>query len=228
MSVSCIGTCSECGAKRFWLSDTLALQLDDGSLKCLPHPAEEGACEQEGLTLDQASERGRLYRETFYVCDHCGRGGEIIEQVKYRGVVLFPQTAWGDVKLAVGLAVVITPILVWLRWWPAVAAISATLGVYPLMEWWKRRKAAASDPRRAFPKPDAPGRIAVAPPTRGCVPEVIVGHVVVDAERGAPSASGACCDRPDWHWAGGQRDEDKIPCYASGRGVMTVSERSIH
>src|SRR3954470_1502218 len=80
MSVSCLGTCSNCGARRSWLSDTMSLQLDDGRLKCLPHPAESGACELEGLTLAQASERGRLYRETFYVCRSCGRDGELIER----------------------------------------------------------------------------------------------------------------------------------------------------
>jgi hypothetical protein len=67
MSVSCIGTCSACGAKRFWLSDTMSIQLDDGRLKCLPHPAERGSCESKSLTLAQASDRGRLHRETFIV-----------------------------------------------------------------------------------------------------------------------------------------------------------------
>src|SRR3954468_24723128 len=80
MSVSCLGTCSNCGARRFWLSDTMSLQMDDGRLKCLPHPAESGYCEREGLTLGQASARGRLYRETFYVCRNCGREGETIER----------------------------------------------------------------------------------------------------------------------------------------------------
>ncbi len=75
MSVSCLGTCSHCGAQRFWLSDTLSLQLDDGQLKCLPHPAERDECEKAGLTLAQASDRKRLYRETFFVCRNCGSRG---------------------------------------------------------------------------------------------------------------------------------------------------------
>jgi hypothetical protein len=83
MSVSCVGTCSACGVRRFWLSETLSLQLDDASLKCLPHPGESGSCEKEGLTLAQASERGRLYEETFYVCRRCGRDGVLIAPRKY-------------------------------------------------------------------------------------------------------------------------------------------------
>jgi hypothetical protein len=78
MSASCVGTCSHCGATRFWLSDTLSLQLDDGRLECLPHPAERGSCEARGLTLAQASDRRRLFRETFFVCRHCGKDGETI------------------------------------------------------------------------------------------------------------------------------------------------------
>jgi hypothetical protein len=44
-------------------------------------------CEREyGLTLMQASDRGRLYRETFFVCRHCGRDGETIEQHVARAI----------------------------------------------------------------------------------------------------------------------------------------------
>jgi hypothetical protein len=227
MSVSCIGTCSHCGVKRWWLSSTLALQLDDGSLKCLAHPGESYDCEQEGLTLPQASERRRLFRETFYTCHHCGRTGEVIEPETYRGWQS-QRSFWGDLKMVLILAAVTLPFCIWFRWWSAVGAVAGTIVIFPLMEWWKRRKAAASDPRRAFPRPDAPGQTIIAPPTRGSIEEFVVGHVTGTSDDGAPTATGPCCDQPDWRWAGSERDEDKIPCYACGRAVMKVSEHSIH
>jgi hypothetical protein len=79
MSASCVGTCSHCGVRWFWLSDTMSLQLDDGRVECLPHPAEREACERKRLTLAQASARGRLYRGTFYVRRNRGRDGEMIQ-----------------------------------------------------------------------------------------------------------------------------------------------------
>src|SRR3954449_5277031 len=115
MSVSCVGTCLHCGARRFWLSDTMSLQLDDGRLKCLPHPAERGACEKEGLTLAQASERGRLYRETFYVCRNCGKGGETIEKQTVRSSQEF--SVGRAMKLGWGSAAIVIPVLTWMRWW---------------------------------------------------------------------------------------------------------------
>src|SRR5687768_9151555 len=126
MSVSCVGTCSHCGASRFWLSDTMTLQLDDGQLKCLPHPGERYECEREGLTLAQASDRGRLYRETFYVCRNCGTDGGTIETQQasddsltfsVRGAMIW---GWGS-------AAVVVPLLIWIGLWPAAVAFGAAL-----------------------------------------------------------------------------------------------------
>ena len=73
---------------------------------------------------------------------------------------------------------------------------------------------------------DAPGRVAVGPPEGGSIPG-IVGRKTGDTNH-LPTATGPCCDRPNWKWAGLQRDGDRIPCFACGRGVMAVSESAIH
>ena len=227
MSVSCVGTCSACGVRRLWISDTFSLQLDDGSLKCLPHPGERGACEREGLTLAQASRRGRLYRETFYVCHHCGRMGEFIEQR--------PGFAEHDVqaisvrsaaKLSVALLVIPLPLALWYRWWDGVMLVGIMAVVLPVTAWRDHRKQAAALKARGLPRPGAPGEVPVAPPTRGCIDGIVIGHKLPGWDRG-PIATGPCCDRPNWKWAGSQRDADQIPCCACGRGVMTVSEPCI-
>jgi len=44
----------------------------------------------------QASARGRLYRETFYVCRHCGREGETIQKQFAKDIepITFTACAW--------------------------------------------------------------------------------------------------------------------------------------
>lgn len=229
MSVSCIGTCSACGVQRFWLSDTLAIQMDDGSLKCLPHPREDTYCEREGLTLEQAYERGRLFRETFYVCRSCGRMGEIIEPCRWRQMHLIPpQTFLGDLKLMLWIAGFALPVSLWLRWWGAVAAVLLTVVVFPLNEWRKRHKEQRTDPRRLMPLPSAPGRTPIPAPTRGSRADQVVGRAN-GGGTSVPPAIGPCCERPDWIAAFSVKDEDKIRCCVCGcGGVMTVSEHSIH
>src|SRR5438045_4486461 len=125
MSVSCVGTCSNCGRKQFWLSDTLSLQLDNGTLKCLPHPAERSACEQEGLALEHASELSRLYRETFYVCRNCGKVGEIIAKHSISDLQVLSSVR-GAMKFGWGLAVIVVPFLAWMRWWETAVIIGGT------------------------------------------------------------------------------------------------------
>src|SRR5678816_2741719 len=117
MSVSCVGTCSTCGARRFWLSDTMSLQLDDGRLECLPHPGERATCESKGLTLAQASDRGRLYRETFFVCRHCGRDGVTIEKQTVHDDPPLTFSVHGAMKWGWGSAAIVVPFLMWMRWW---------------------------------------------------------------------------------------------------------------
>jgi hypothetical protein len=229
MSASCVGTCSACGVRRFWLSDTLSLQLDDGSLKCLPHPAEGWACEQAGLTLAQASQRGRLYRETFYVCHHCGREGEIIEQrPAFRDETIHAFSVRGAIKFGVACAVIALPLAMWFDWWDGAIFFGIMAAVIPWTAWRENRKAAAELRKRGLPRDDAPGQTPLSPPSRGCGPEAVIGHVVRVNKRGAPAATGPCCDKPDWRWAGCEREEDRIPCYACGRGVMTISDQAIH
>jgi hypothetical protein len=228
MSVSCVGTCSNCGRKRFWLSDTLSLHMDDGKLICLPHPAESGACEAKGLTLAQASERGRLYWETFYVCRTCGKEGETIERKIHPAacdpfMVSIPRA----MKWCWGTAVIVVPFLMWMRWWQSVAVIGATLFSAPGMFWWDNRKRLKEIAARGFPRSNAPGGVTIAEPAKGLSDEIIVGRLEKD-EYGKMRATGACCNRPDWIEAWSAKEEDRVPCYACGQGVMEVSEFSIH
>ena len=230
MSVSCVGTCSNCGVRRFWLSDTLSLQMDDGRLKCLPHPAEAGYCEQEGLTLAQASERRRLYRETFYVCRNCGKTGETIEKkvMKDWGWDPFTTSVRGAMKWSWGSAAIVVPFLLWMHWWQAAEVIGATLVLWPGACWWENRKIAKARGDRGLPRADAPGGFPVAAPTAGCTAETVVGRALPSESRMALRATGPCCDRPDWIEAFAVRDEDRVPCAACRQGVMVVSEQSVH
>jgi hypothetical protein len=227
VSVSCVGTCSACGVRRFWLSDTLALHMDDGSMTCLRHPAESCDCETQGLTLAQASERGRLYRETFYVCRRCGRMGEIIEREHVRDSSR-SCSVWGAFKVGWGAAAVVVSLLVWMRWWTAAMVIGGTLLLWPWIVWRENRRTQAEATANGLPRADAPGRAPVGAPSRGSVDDTIVLGRRVGGTDISPTASGACCDRPDWIAAYLVKDEDHVPCCACGRGVMTVSEHSLH
>jgi hypothetical protein len=226
MSASCVGICSNCGARQFWLSDTTSLQLDDGRLACLPHPAESGACETHGLTLAQASNRGRLYRETFYVCRHCGREGETIHKQTFhhRDMML---NVRGAMKWGWGSALVVIPFLAWMRWWQGVAVIGTILLSLPAIAWWENRKIANGLSARGLPRPDAPGRSPIPEPTEGLDPETIIGRTTTTGP-GWPQATGPCCDQPDWIDASSAKDEDRVPCRECGQGVMVVSELSLH
>jgi hypothetical protein len=232
MSASCVGTCSACGVRRFWLSDTLSLQLDDGTLKCLRHPGESYDCEAEGLTLAQAADRGRLYRETFFVCRSCGRTGEIIERRAARAHEhpLRPFSVRAMTTAGLMIGGVLGAAAVWFRVWDLAMWAAIVLTVLPLVAWNENRKWNAELSRRGLPRADAPGRVPVAPPKRGCLrnsDELVIGRRVGDVHI-PPAATGACCDRPNWKWAGCEREEDRIPCYACGRGVMTISDHAIH
>jgi hypothetical protein len=141
MSLSGVGTCLHCGASRFSLSDTLSLQLDDGRMDCLPHPAGREMCEAKGLTLAQASERGRLFRETFFVCRHCGKEGETIDKAVFNDqpLTFSVRGAW---KFGWGSAAVVIPLLAWMRWWTGVATLGTTLLAMPAIYWREKRKIA--------------------------------------------------------------------------------------
>ena len=225
MSASCVGTCASCGATRFWLSDTLSLQLDDGKLECLPHPGERWACESHGLTLAQASARGRLYREMFYVCRHCGREGQTIEKRKVHDRDTF--TVRGAMKWGWGSAVIVIPFLAWMRWWQGVTVIGTTLLALPAIYWWENRQIAKGLSARGLPRPDAPGRSPIPEPTRGLDTDTVVGRITSPGP-GWSRATGPCCDQPDWVDASSVKDEDRVPCRACGKGVMVVSQHALH
>jgi hypothetical protein len=206
--------------------------MDDGQLKCLPHPGERWASEREGLTLEQAAERGRLYRETFFVCRHCGKDGEIIE--KFEKYVGFD---WKQLTISVrqaikwcwGSAAILIAFFAWMRWWEPAVIFGVTLLSVPCVFWWDNRRTAKEYSRPDLPRDDAPGRVPIAAPVAGCWDELatIVGEVLMkDAD--SIQATGSCCDQPDWVYAGRVTDADRITCSACGKGVMVLSEHSIH
>jgi hypothetical protein len=203
----------------------MSLQLDDGQLKCLPHPGEQYSCEKLGLTLEQASDRGRLFRETFFVCRHCGKDGEIIETQRYSDPATV--TVRNAMKWGWSSAVIVVPFLIWIGWWQAAAVVGATLLSSPGAYWWENRKRAKAMVARGFPRSGAPGSIPIAPPTVGCDPEVIVGQPL-PSEPPERRATGPCCDQREWIEAFRVSDDDHIPCPACGRGRMTTSAHSIH
>lgn len=135
----------------------MSLQTDDGRLKCLPHPGEHWACEKFGLTLGQASERGRLYRETFYVCRNCGREGETIQRQDADDSP-YTFSVRGAMKWCWAAAGIVVPPLVWMRWWWAAVGVGGWLLVMPGHVWWENRKEANAVAARGFPHADAPGR----------------------------------------------------------------------
>lgn len=226
MSVSCVGTCSNCNAKQFWLSNTLSIQLDDGHLKCLPHPGESGMCEKQGLTLVQASDRGRLYRETFYVCRNCGKNCETI--AKHIAKDFFaPFTVREAMKWGWGSALIVVPFLAWMGWWQGVVVIGGTLLASPGIYWWENKKVAKALAARGLPSADAPGKVPIALPTAGCFDESVVGQLTTD-ENGQATATGPCCDKPDWIEAFRVSDDDRVPCCVCKQGLMVVSEHAIH
>ena len=126
-----------------------------------------------------------------------------------------------------GSAVIVVPLLAWMGWWQAVAAIGGTLVASPGIYWWENRKIAKALAARGLPRADAPGRFAIAEPTAGFRTESVVGRIVTN-DAGKIRATGPCCEKPDWIDAFSVTDEDRVPCYACGQGVMVVSEHSIH
>lgn len=50
----------------------LAIKLDSGEFKPLPHPAETSTLKSLGYNWNSAARQGRLYRVTFKICKKCG------------------------------------------------------------------------------------------------------------------------------------------------------------
>ena len=199
--------------------------MDDGQLTCLPHPDESGTCEMKGLTLAQASKRGRLYRETFYVCRNCGKDGKTIEKEIIKDSATFP--VLGAMKWGWGAAAIVVPFLIWMRWWEVAAVIGITLLSSPAIYWWENRKLAKALAARCIPRPDAPGQSPIAEPAAGCGCEMVIGQPL-PAEAGELRATGSCCDKPDWIEAFLVKVEDRVPCPTCGHGIMFVSQHAIH
>jgi hypothetical protein len=201
--------------------------MDDGRLKCLRHPGENYDCEAEGLTLEQASERSRLFHETFYVCRNCGRNGATIEKRVYRRRETL--TVRGAMIWGWGSALIVVPLLAWMRWWQAAFVIGLTLLSMPGIYWWENRKLDKALSLRGLPRPDAPGRYPIPEPTTGSNDDraAIVGRKLTTDPLN-PQATGPCCDAPEWIPAWRVTNDDKVPCHACGEGVMTVSDHGIH
>jgi len=190
----------------------------------LRHPGERFNCEEYGLTLGQASKRGRLCRETFYVCRNCGRDGQTIEkEFEVDSEIVFVRSV---MKWGWGSALFIVPLFLWMRWWEAAFVIGVALLASPVVCIRENQKAIKAKPLLAGPRADAPGRLPIAEPTRGRGSETVMGRVVKKGRRES-GATGPCCDKPDWINAGCATDKDRVPCYVCKKGVMLTSEHGI-
>jgi hypothetical protein len=228
MSISCVGTCSVCGTKRSWLSDTLSIQVDDGSLKCLRHPGESFDCiHDHGLTLGMASARGRLFRETFFVCRCCGRDGETIEP--WIGRDYFPELVniKTTMKWVWGSNLIAAPILVWMKWWQVAAALFLTAVFVPFEFQRQNKKEMKRAQLIGLPRADAPGEIQIPAPTVGLCENTVVGQLIGVLGDGL-KATGNCCKSPSWIEVFRVADTDRVPCCVCGKGVMLVSDLAIH
>lgn len=195
--------CTACGRESPLLSDGLALQLDDGSLRHLPHPGEERACRESGLTLQQASERGRLFDREFLVCRRCGgRSETIVRKLSWRRALDDPRP-WAMVLPTVAVAAIGAPVALWLGRDAWAFAFVGMASCSPLIDMNERRKARRKRAARGepdYPTADAPGRVPVAKP--------------------APPPP--CCDQPDLLPVAALSKEKPIPCRACGRGALEI------
>lgn len=89
----------------------LALKLDSGEFKCLPHPIEDSCLKGHGFTWVRASRESRLFRVNFMVCEGCGlvcneyqhhdsRTGCLFAFVTAPGTILFLKYVIGSNWLA--------------------------------------------------------------------------------------------------------------------------------
>jgi hypothetical protein len=64
--------CSKCGNKRLLSDSSLAVQLDDGTLRWLRHPLESFDLEKAGFTWEHAYDEARMVRSEPFICRQCG------------------------------------------------------------------------------------------------------------------------------------------------------------
>jgi hypothetical protein len=181
----------------------------------------------QGLTLAQASERRRLFRETFFVCRHCGKDGETIARAVVHddySLTFSVRNAW---VWGWASAAVVIPLLAWMQWWGGVATVGTTLLAMPAIYWRENRKIARALAARGLPRPDAPAAFPVPWPAAGCSDETVIGRPMPSGV-GTGRATGPCCERPDWIEAHRVRNEDRVPCSHCGHGTMVVSDHAIH
>lgn len=209
MPISCDITCTVCDLRSFLLSDGLALQLDDGKLRFLPHPGEGDSCEKYGLKLHDASDRGRLFQQDYVICRNCGGHGARTKPAKYRSSAIGEPIAWSTYRMLVAIACAWMAIACWFRWWLAAAVIGLPLIISTPWDRWKYERRRRKEGLPRLPTPDAPGRMPIPPPAAQTSP---------------------CCDRPDWiaiDIASLKRVEG-IPCCQCGKGTLIIGDWGIH
>jgi hypothetical protein len=113
----------------------VAVKLDGGEFKPLPHPAETSTLKSLGYNWDSAAKQGRLYRVAFKICKKCGTFHE--ERQHHNGIagcipglITFPvaaivaklalKSAWISAMCVAYLSTVsvagIVGIASWVRW----------------------------------------------------------------------------------------------------------------
>lgn len=116
----------------------VAVRLDNGEFRPLPHPAEDTTLRQMGFTWTEASRQNRLFRITFKICRQCG--------------ALHEERQHHDAKTGCLAAVISIPITVmtlrfvlgrsWgLSLFSAYGAMLGVLGLVSLVNWlrWRRQ-----------------------------------------------------------------------------------------
>ena len=197
MPAFCQTRCDVCGHERSFWSDATYLQLDSGALEILPHPLESVSCQDFGLTVQQATERKRLFTKEFFVCRNCGMETFKVKDTSWPADIEAPSPQ-AVLKFILGLFCMVMPFVIWRRRWDCAFALSGSALIVCFQTWREVRSEARKKP--VFPTEDAPGK--------------------VDVPR--PRSPDRCCDHPDLIEGYKLADEDHIPCRECGSGKLKV------
>jgi len=115
----------------------LALRLDDGEFKPLPHPAEASTLRGLGFTWKEAARQNRLFRVTFKICRTCGCLCEERQHNDWR-------TGCLAALISIPLTMILLKFVVNCSWgaslFGAYLSTFAIFGVVSLFNWTRWRK----------------------------------------------------------------------------------------
>jgi hypothetical protein len=115
----------------------LAIRLDSGEFKPLPHPAEESTLRGLGFTWNEAARQNRLFRVTFKICRRCGYLYEERQRHDWR-------TGCLAAVISVPLTVVLLKFVFNYGWGASLVgaylSMLAIFGIVSLFNWTRWRK----------------------------------------------------------------------------------------